>query len=65
MFNKNFKKTKISNYWISEDGDVINLNQNNPKIMKQQTMKSGHKRIELYENGKSKKCELLFGILMD
>ena len=55
MFNKEFKKTKISNYWISEDGDIINMNQKHPKIMKQQTSLDGHKRIELYENGKSKK----------
>lgn len=55
MFNKQFKKTKISNYWISEDGDIINMNKKNPKIMKQETSWDGHKRIELYENGKGKK----------
>ena len=55
MFNKTFKKTKISNYWISEDGDIINMNKKHPKIMKHETTRDGYKRIELYENGKSKK----------
>ena len=55
MFNKTFKKTSIGNYWISKDGEIINMNQKNPKILKQQTTWDGHKRIELYENGSSKK----------
>lgn len=47
LFNKIFRHTGIRNYWISEYGDIVNMNIKPYKIMKQDTTNSGHKRIAL------------------
>ena len=43
--NKRFRPTGIRNYWVSEYGDIINMDTN--KFLKPFTCHFGHKRIEL------------------
>lgn len=57
IYNMKFRPTGIRNYWVSEKGDVINLDFKNPKIMKQDlTNVGGYARVELkVEKGSPKK----------
>lgn len=45
--NTIFKKTRINNYWVSENGDIINMNNKTLKIMKPMKTEDNHLRIEL------------------
>nr|DAG17491.1 MAG TPA: homing endonuclease [Bacteriophage sp.] len=47
IFNKRFRPIGIRNYWVSEFGDIINLDNKPCKIMRQTITKDNHCRIEL------------------
>ena len=47
LFNVRFRPTKIRNYWVSEYGDIVNMDNKPYKKMKQMVTNDGHNRIDL------------------
>lgn len=47
LFNVRFRPTNIRNYWVSEYGDIVNMDNKPYKKMKQMVTNDGHNRIDL------------------